>query len=372
MTTKEFSKIFNHLTAIIKDPRLRRKKLYTLQEVLLVVLLGELCGCSGWKEFEDFAKCRMGLFRKFYPYVHGIPSDDTMRRLFRRLGFLSFQKIFKTWIKSLSLPQDLSIAIDGKVSKGTLDANGSQLHTVSAYATEKHLVLGQEKTNEKSNEITAIPKLIKSLDLEKGTTITIDAMGCQRDICKLIIESNADYCIAIKENQPTLFQAVQEAFASKDYKTSINTTFDEAHGRTEERVTRVMKVPEELQNTHSWPGLTSIVEISSTRTINGETTKCKRYYLSSLKPNAKKQAKIIRSHWSIENNLHWIMDTAFKDDRSRICQGNAPENLSVIKHFCFNLLKMAQPKYVSINRLRKMAGYNEEKMLDILSNIQYF
>jgi predicted transposase YbfD/YdcC len=372
MTEKEFTTVFNEFTQDINDPRINRKKLHTLQEVFFVVFIGELTGSDGWKEFEEFAKEKIKLFRKFYPYVNGIPSDDTLRRLFRRLGFKYFQKMFKKWLESLQIPQELSIAIDGKVSKGTKTANGSHLHTVSAFSTENHLVLAQEKTNEKSNEITAIPKLIQTLDLKKGTTVTIDAIGCQREICISIIEKEADYCIAVKDNQPTLFREIKDIFTLSVSEIKTDSSKNEGHGRKEERIVRSIDAPENLKKNHNWPGLTSIIEVTSRRIIKKETTECKRYYVSSLKANAKKQAKIIRSHWSIENNLHWVLDVAFKDDGSRIQKGNAPENLAVVKHFCFNLLKMAQPKNVSIRRLRKMASYSDERLLEILAHIKRF
>jgi predicted transposase YbfD/YdcC len=364
---------FEDFLSTIKDPRLERSKLHSLAEILFLVLVATLSGVDGWKSIEYFGEQKLELLREFYPYQNGIPSDDTIRRLLRRLGHRHFQAAFQQWIKSLEIDKKMAIAIDGKTSRASTKESGVCLHTVSAFSAEHRLVLGQQKTNDKSNEITAIPKLLDALSIT-GATVTIDAIGCQKEICQKIISKEADYCIAVKDNQPTLHQDVKELFekgAENKLKIVRNEQKDKGHGRMETRLCEMIKCPEEFLQKHQaeWMGIKTVVKITSHRvTKEGESTQ-ERYYISSKKQAAKDMNNLIRGHWSVENNLHWILDTAFNDDKSRIHLGNAPINMMTIKHFALNLLQKAKTETESIKMLRGAAGWNKNTLMRILSKI---
>jgi predicted transposase YbfD/YdcC len=373
MTESEFIDTFEDFFSTIDDPRLDRSKLYLLEEILFLVLIATLAGVEGWKSIEYFGQQQIDLLRDFYSYANGIPSDDTIRRLFRRLGHRSFQAVFKDWVKTFDLPERIAIAIDGKTSKSSIKKSGGFLHTVTAYASEHRLVLGQQKTNEKSNEITAIPKLLDVLSI-KNAIVTIDAMGCQKDICKKILAKEADYCIAVKNNQPSLYQDIVQLFDStKDKKIKVQKSEekDQGHGRIEKRICEVIQCPEDFLKQHGseWIGIKMLVKITSHRTTEGKESVSYRYYISSAKQSPKETNKLIRGHWAIENNLHWVLDTSFNDDESRIISGNAPINMMTIKHFALNLLQKAKTKTESIKMLRGAAGWNKKTLLRILSKI---
>jgi predicted transposase YbfD/YdcC len=346
--------------------------LHPLCEIFFLVLVALICGCNGWKDIEDFGWTKLAFLRKFYSYDNGIPSDDTMRRLFRRLSMKAFSLFFRDWVKSINLPKKSFIAIDGKTSRSSVNNQGKQLHMVSAFVGELRLVLGQQKTDEKSNEITAIPKLLKILNIEDAI-VTIDAMGCQKEICESILEKEADYCIALKGNQPILHQTAMDLFANERLKKKEITVKDRPnHGRQEERIYKLLTCPQDILEKHAdWPGLVSMIEVTSKRIEKGKETNSTRHYISSLNlnNNLKRISRAIRSHWSIENNLHWTLDTAFKDDESTIRKGKAANNITVMKHFALNLLQKSKTKDRSIPRMRRLAGWDEQALMTILSGI---
>jgi predicted transposase YbfD/YdcC len=356
----------------LEDPRLDRKKLHGISEILLVTLAGVICGAEGWIDIEKFGNSKLEELRKYLPFANGIPSDDTLRRFFRRIDPKNFKDRFVSWIKTINLSEETLIAIDGKVSRHTFDKDKAALHMVSAFASESRLVLAQTAVDTKSNEITAIPSLLEWLDL-RGAIVTIDAMGCQREIAEQINKRGGDYVFSLKGNQGSLNADVRLLFSDeillKEMELESKKTVDCDHGRIETRKYCSVLIPDILKNQHNWPGLRTVIEVSSRREIkrNGVVEEEKRYYISSLNNDIDKISKAIRSHWSIENSLHYIMDISFRDDESRIRQGNAPENIAVIKHVALNMLQANKQKRDSIKGLRKVAAWNNDRMHAILS-----
>lgn len=365
---------FEDFSEELGDHRIDRCKLYSVEEILFLTLTAVISGCDGWRDIERYGKSKLKFLHQFFPYIHGIPSDDTIRRFFRALDPGKFRECFVDWIKRFAGEKlHQHIALDGKVSRHTFDGENNPLHMVSAFASECRLVLAQEKVSDKSNEITAIPKLLDLLDLENAI-VTIDAMGCQKEIAQLICQKKADYILALKGNQGTLHQDTKLIFQDeallKDLGVEVYQTVDGSeHGRLEERIYRVVEVPDILRKQHNWFGLKNLVEVISCREIKGVRNQERRYYITSLGQESAKIGHAIRSHWSIENNLHWVLDISFRDDESRIRKGNAPENICIIKHMALNLLQKAKGKRDSIKQLRKAAGWDNDVLLHILSQI---
>ena len=354
----------------LDDPRIDRKKLYLIDEILLLTLSAVVCGSEGWLDIEAFGREKLDYLRQFLPYQNGTPSDDTLRRFFRTINPKAFQERFVKWTASLKNLNSQLISIDGKVSRHTYDEDQNPLHMVSAFASESRLVLAQTKVADKSNEITAIPELLAMLDLS-GSTVTIDAMGCQRSIAEQIQQAKADYVLSLKGNQSTLHDDVKLLFQDEQLlkeldKESLCVDVDSDHGRIETRRCKILKIPPELDKVHQWPGLKTVVEMESTREFNNKVEHEKRYYISSREATAKDMMHVIRSHWSIENSLHYVLDVSFKDDESRVRKGNSPMNMGIIKHAALNLLRMNQPKRQSIKGLRKIAGWNNERLSQII------
>lgn len=359
---------FKHL----EDPRSERNRDYTMSEILLVTLCAAICGAEGWQDVEDFGKAKIDYLRQLLPYKNGIPSDDTYRRFFRAIDPKQFQELFRNWVQSLqSQIEKKLIAIDGKSSRHSFDGEAGMLHMVSAYATEARLVLAQEKVSEKSNEITAIPKLLEWLDL-RGSIVTIDAMGCQYAIADQIIHKEGDYIFSLKGNQGTLCEDVTTYLSNNELKILNNISsfkdHDKGHGRIETRQCWVTHEVAWLRDRHPhWHSINSLIRIDSVRETKDKTTYETRYYISSLKEIPQKILGVVRSHWAIENNLHWVLDMSFGEDQSRIRKENAPQVMAIIRHMALNLLQLTKDnmKRQSIKRLRKMAGWDD----NILSNI---
>lgn len=356
----------------VPDHRIERRKLHSASEILLLTFCGVVAGCDSWEDIEDFGKIKIDYLRRYFPYKHGIPSDDTLRRFFRALDPEIFEACFVKWVKSfqLDLVQKI-IALDGKTARRSFDGDGRPMHLVSAFASELGIVLGQLKTEDKSNEITAIPELLAMLDIA-GSVVTIDAMGCQKKIVEKIVEKKADYLIGLKGNQGALNDDVRLLFENKPRATIFQKeeVYDKGHGRLETRCCTVTEDIDWLKARHSqWEGLRSVVEIESTREIQGEITKEKRYYISSLSADPKFIQNAVRQHWGVENKLHWVLDISFGDDQSRIRKGNAPRNMAIIKKTALNLLnfvKKASPR-LSLKRMRKMAGWDNTFLDKILT-----
>ena len=365
---KNLTQGFEAHFAQLKDPRINRKKLYSLMEILFVVLCGTVCGAESWRDFVLFGKEKIVFLKKYFPYAHGIPSKDTFARLFAILDPEAFKTCFVEWVKSLQKALEDVIAIDGKTLCNSIDVidNTSAIHMVSAFATKARLVLAQQKVGDKSNEITAVPLLLDLLSL-KGNIVTIDAMGCQKAIAEKIREKEADYVLALKGNQGTLHKDVQlflEAEVEKISESAIEDTYEEVdkgHGRIETRTCVVTSQIDWLEQKPQWPGLKTIAMIEETRQI-GEKISCeRRFFISSLEANAKQIALAVRAHWLIENALHWTLDVVFNEDNSRVRKKNAGQNMALIRHIVINMLGNAKKffKDVGIKSLRKKAAWGD-------------
>lgn len=353
----------------IEDPRSSRNQLYTVSEILLVTLCAVICGAEGWCDVERYGKAKIDYLRQYLDYNNGAPSDDTIRRFFRNINVAELEKLFKEWVENLVKKDDIKvIALDGKSSRHSFDGDGNMLHMISAFATEARIVLGQEKVSEKSNEITAIPKMLDWLDV-KGRIITIDAMGCQYEIANKIVQKEGHYIFSLKGNQGNLSNDVKLYFEDERViKPKSHIDNDKDHGRCETRECWVVNDIQWLRDLHPyWQTIKSIIRVDSTREIKDSKTKETRYYISSLDIAADRMLKAIRSHWAIENSLHWVLDMSFNEDYSRIRKGNAPQVMAIMRHIVINMLQTAKKerssfKNQSIKGLRKICGWDDRSL----------
>lgn len=360
------------------DPRQRAKVIYPLDEILLLCLLAVLAGAETVTDMARFGEKKLTLLRRFRPFVDGTPTHDHLGDILASLDAQAFQRCFVTWVAALTgTPADVVgrdvIAIDGKTSRRSGSKTGSKtaLHTVSAFAARQRLVLGQCAVAEKSNEIVAIPKLLGMLAIE-GAIVTIDALGCQRAIARTILDNKADYVLALKGNQGTmrddvdLFLSEQRAADFENTTVSRDQTVDGDHGRIETRTTTVLHNVAWLRERHAWPGLNGIVVIDSLREIGGTSERETRLYLTSLTLPAPSLSAIVRSHWAIENSLHWVMDMVFRDDECRLRTDNAPANFTTLKHIALNLTRAA-PGKDSLRLKRKVAAWDDDFLAAIVT-----
>jgi len=356
----------------IPDHRIDRRKLHSVAEILLVTFCGMIAGCDGWDDLELFGKTKLDYLRRYLPFENGPPSDDTLRRFFRALDPTVFEDCFIKWVRSFQM--DLAkkiVAVDGKTSRRSFDGENRPMHLVSAFVSELGIALGQVKTADKSNEITAIPELLDMLDLA-GATVTIDAMGCQTKIVEKIIDKGANYVIGLKGNQGQLNDDVRLLFEDKPASMRFETEeeIDKGHGRFEVRKCTVTEDIGWLRDRHPhWKQLSSVIEIESQREIKGEVSMEKRYYISGLPAETGNLLNATRQHWGVENKLHWILDSCFADDQSRIRKGNAPQNIAIIKKTVLNLLRIVKkdkPR-VSLKRMRKLAGWDHDFLDTVLT-----
>ena len=351
----------------LPDPRIERTKLHELTDILFIVICATLCGMEGWEEMEDFAAERKAWLKRFISLTNGIPSHDTLRRVFSKLDPSEFQRCFISWVDGLQSKIDGQvIAIDGKTVRGSRDKRNkrSAIHMVSAWASENQLVLGQIRVNDKSNEITAIPELLDALFIE-GSVITIDAMGCQKSIAEKIREKNADYVLSVKNNHKQLYREIKDIFTvqheaeKRQYKYTRDVDAD--HGRIEQRTCYVSN-SDLIGQGILWKGIKSIVMLESVREYQGKVETEKRFYITSLDGSAKMIANAIRSHWGVENSLHWCLDVAFNEDRSLIRTAHAPENLSTVRRIVLNILKHDEKRKIGLARKMRMAAINIDYM----------
>ncbi len=351
----------------LKDPRIDRNKLHELMDIVILVVCAVSSGANGWEAIEDFGKEKLDWLRKFAPFANGVPSHDCIANVMSRLSPKGFQECFRSWAGAVSeATQGEVIAVDGKTAKGSRDRKRSRkaLHMVSAWASTNRLVLGQEATDEKSNEITAIPKLLELLEL-KGCIVTIDAMGCQRAIAKQIVAQGGDYVLGLKGNQSTLQEGVEDFFSvamdgdfagvEYDYTEEV----DKDHGRLEVRRYWVTEDLRTLPNTPHWPGLRSIGMVERHCSIGETETVERRYYINSIGAEADRFAHAVRGHWGVENRLHWRLDVVFGEDASRIRKGNAPAIMTSIRHLCMNLFEQ-EPSLLGLSRKRRKAAWNDD------------
>ena len=357
----------------LKDPRQQGKVSYPLDEILLLCLFAVLAGAECFTEIALFGVKKRDFLRRFRPFKDGTPDHGHLGDILAVLDAEQFQRCFVAWVAATTGMPAGVIAIDGKtVRRSSQKRNGKvAIHMVSAFAAGQRLVLGQVKVAEKSNEIIAIPKLLDMLTID-GAIVTIDAMGCQRDIAHKIIDKKADYVLALKGNQGSLredveiFVAEQEAIGFKDCEISQHRTIDGDHDRIETRMTTVIHDAEWLQERHNWPGLKAIVMVESSREISGKIQQETRFYITSLVMLADLVGPAIRSHWAIENSLHWVMDMLFRDDECRVRTNHAPANFATIKHIAHNLLRKASGKS-SMRSRRKAAGWDDDFLASLVT-----
>lgn len=324
----------------LNDPRIERSRRHKLIDIIVIGVMGALCGAESWEEIQMTGEEKEDWLRQFLELPNGIPSHDTIARVFARLSASEFERCFGAWMKDTAeLSNGEVIAIDGKRLRRSFDKSSDKaaIHMVSAWATANGVVLGQVKVDDKSNEITAIPKLLTVLEI-KGCIVTIDAMGCQKEIATQVIAKDADYLFGLKGNQSSTLGAVEMHFDTTKSEPESITTTDADHGRIETRNYQVVKASD-IPELAGWPGCKSAAVVTSTREIGDQKSTESRYYISSLLPNAETIAKAIRGHWGIENSLHWVLDVEFDEDRSRVRKGESPENLAIVRHVAINLLK---------------------------------
>jgi len=373
MKLKPKNKLVEHFGEI-KDPRIERSKRHKLVDILTIAILAVICGADSWVGMESFGRAKFKWLKRILELPNGIPSHDTFARVFARLNPEQFQQCFLNWVRSLiRLKGEQVIAIDGKTlrqSYDTADAKGA-IHLVSAWATQNRLVLGQCKVDEKSNEVTAIPQLLRVLEV-RGCIVTLDAMGCQKDIARLIVKRGADYVLALKDNQGNLFEDVQQIFAHAQathfagIEHDFNQTVEKGHGRIEIRRCWTMGQVEFLLDADQWVKFTSIAMVQAERRIDGKIEQQTRYYISSLASDAHRLAQAIRSHWQVENSLHWVLDLAFLEDSCRVRKDHAPENLAIVRHIALNLLTQETTAKLGIKNKRLRAGWDEDYLLRVL------
>lgn len=356
----------------LPDPRQQGKVIYPLDEVLLLCLLAVLAGAETLVDIALFGEKKLSLLRRFRPFRDGTPSHDQLGDIFATLDAVKFQHCFVSWVASLTGAAAEVIAIDGKTVRRSFQKKGAKapIHMVSAFAARQRLVLGQVKVAEKSNEIVAIPALLDMLAIE-GAIVSIDAIGCQRDIAEKIIAKKADYVLALKGNQGTLredvelFAAEQKANGFKHTHVSRHQTVDGDHGRIETRTYTALHDIAWLKQRHAWPGLNGIVMVESTREIGDKIKRETRFYITSLAWLACQLGPVIRSHWAIENSLHWVMDMIFRDDECRIRTQHAPANFTTLKHIAHNLIRKASGK-PSFRAKRKIAAWDDDFLASLI------
>jgi predicted transposase YbfD/YdcC len=330
----------------VKDFRINRGKLHPVENIVFITILAVICNAQDWEEIEDFGKSRLDFFSKHLDLKNGIPSHDTFNRFFSLYDPKSFQKVFVEWLSNLINIADKQIAIDGKACRGSRNKAGKMIHLLQAYLTDDCSFLGQEKIDQKSNEITAIPKLLKTLDL-KDALVSIDAIGCQKEIASEIIKGEADYLLAVKDNQKKLHEDIKSAF--KVYKKEDTTFFEtlEINGsRVEKRSCRMIMDMSHTEQANQWVNLKTLIEIETEvyHKSNEKTTRDKRHYISSQINTPEKILKATRNHWLIENKLHWSLDVIFKEDQSRKRFENVTENFSIILKTALKIMQEKQKK----------------------------
>lgn len=362
----------------VTDPRLDRTKEHKLIDIITIALCAVICGAEGWTDIENFGNSKLPWLKTFLELPNGIPSHDTFGRVFSLLDAQQFQKAFYEWVWAINeIVQGQIINIDGKRLGGSQDKSLGKraIYMVSAWAEENELVLGQRKVDAKSNEITAIPELLKILAIS-GCIVTIDAIGTQTQIAQTIRDAQAEYVLSVKENQGHLFEDISVLFAvdqADNFKYASfehHQTINKGHGRIEIRECWSTSNPAYLnliRGQENWSGLQSIAMVACTRILAGKETKTLRYYISSLPSDAKRLLHIVRRHWAIENELHWVLDVALNEDHSRVRKDQAPENLAVLRHIALNLLKQEKTAKGGIHAKQLQAAWKEDYLLKVLS-----
>lgn len=378
MANPTHQQIIEEIFAPAKDWRVDRCKSHQLSDILFLSLSAMISGAEAFTEIEEFGHERLDWLRQYIELANGVPSHDTIRRIFMEMKPEMFKACFDLWVeKMVDLGEGEVIALDGKQLRGMKSvAEGRYgFYLVGAWAHQNGLCLAQQKVEDKSNEITAIPDILSSLDIE-GRIVTIDAMGTQKTIATQIVDQGGDYILALKQNQESLYNEVVEFFeheAQSDYafvQTQQQESWDKGHGRIEKRSCRVAYDVQTLLNFEKWEGLASMIKIDAQRQVQGKVQQETRYYISSLKTSAQHLNQAIRSHWSIENSLHWVLDVIFREDQSRIRTDHAPENVALMRKWTLNLIKANKGKY-SIRTARLKAGWNLKVLEQLIFGNSY-
>jgi len=377
---------FRRVLSSLPDPRRAQGIRYPLVSVVVTALMAMVCGADNAEEMEDWGAANSQWLNGILALPHGTPTQDVFLSVFGALDPTAFHGVFVSWVDLLRMGLHMTgkhIAVDGKTSRRSFDTGRvlSPIHTVSAWLSDEGLVLGQVKTADKSNEITAIPELLRTIDL-RGATVTIDAMGCQTEIAKRIVEAEGSYLLAVKENQPALHKDVVETFAeaADGRKRSVDEhprpavevfqETDKGHGRIETRSTKLCRDLGWMMTADRWPGLACVLQVTRERTVlaTGNTSTETAYYVGSdVNLDAADAAHRIRRHWSVENELHWVLDMAFREDEARHRARNLAENLTTMRHLALNLLKRDPDRRLGVAASRKRAGWDHQYLLHVLT-----
>jgi predicted transposase YbfD/YdcC len=377
---KVIDQMFSYF-AVVHDPRRQHPTtLHSLQAILTITILATICGAQNWVEIEQWGEAHASWLAEFLDLAHGIPSHDTFGRVFAVLDPTALQQAFMTWMSALATVAGEVIALDGKTIRRSLDrADGTgAIHVVSAWASRNELVLAQFKVDDKSNEITALPELLALLNLH-GSVVTIDAMGCQVEIARQIVAQGGDYVLSLKDNQPNLHRECEELFewlrgphpVDQAVVLGYDAQVDGGHGRIETRQVWTTEALEGVGACERWPGLTTLVLVESTRQVADQESMERRYYISSLPgttdEDAKRLSSVIRTHWEIENRVHWVLDVAMGEDANRTRAGESAQNLALIRKLALNLLRRETAVPVGIAAKQKRAGWDQNYLLKILA-----
>jgi predicted transposase YbfD/YdcC len=364
----------------LEDPRVDRTKRYPLIEIIFLIISATVSGCEGWKSIRDFGVLKLDWLKQYLPYENGVPVDDTIARLMRKLNTKQFANCFTHWIQAVTQATNGDvIAIDGKTLRGSFNTSDgkSAIHMVSAWSSANGVVLGQEKTAEKSNEITAIPELLNSLAI-KGCIVTIDAMGCQKNIAEHIVKQKGDYLLALKGNQGNFheevvsFLTLAKSANFKNVEHDFYEEIDAGHGRIEIRRAYAVdfkKYRQHMPEGSKWKKLTTVVMVDTSREGRDFKTFDSRFYISSCEPLAKPLLNASRKHWGIENSLHWTLDVTFREDESRIRKEAAPENYAIFRHMALNIIRRNTSIDASIKRKRHMAALNDDVRATLIEGL---
>jgi predicted transposase YbfD/YdcC len=367
---KEFLAGFESCFESLSDKRQESKVDYPLMEILFLTLVAVAGGADSWELIESFGEAHLEVLREYYPFEKGTPSDDTIRRFFEALDPEGLNTVLqKYFARGLNLTGK-HVAIDGKTAKGSAREGTRALHMLNVYASESGLTLFSKKVNNKTNEIMAIPEAIDMLDL-KGATVTIDAMGCQKDIAQKIVDKGGSYIFGLKENQACLYAQVETVFetnAVEFFAMKTATTSEKGHGRMEERRCRVIQDLTKIANAKYWPSMKCVIEMKRTVTIKDKTTDSVNYYISSAANSPEQIMKDIRAHWKIES-MHWMLDVVCKEDASQMRKNNIPANMAVVRHFVLNILGIIKEKRQSRPLLSKMIGWSPQHLHKFIAKL---